>query len=247
MGGTIRATALATAAVALLAAAGCGLRADERPQPIPRERLSPKLFEEGSEIPRGASSADIFVLTNQAGTTRLQPVTVPVAANQSRERVVLEALLAWTPTTTSGTSPRQFSRIPSGTALRDVRREGRVLTVDLSDFPIAGSGQAQAAAQIVYTADRIEGIDAVIFLVDGKAVAIPLGESSSTPGDPVEPGDFELDIEPSPTTTAAVPPLTTTTTATTAPPSSVAAAPAAPAARDDPTAARLTAIDPDPH
>jgi spore germination protein GerM len=184
-------------------AAGCGLRPDERPQPIPRERLDDKLFEEGADTAGGSQTATVYVLSTQGGSTMLVRTPVPMPSGQNRQRAVLEALLAWTPTGSQGSNPRYTSRIPNGTVLREVRRDGDVLTVDLADFTIAGTGQAQALAQIVYTATETEGIKGVVFTIDGKPVAVPLGERSSTPGQPLDRDDFSnLDLVPPTTTTA---------------------------------------------
>jgi hypothetical protein len=190
--------------LALVLAGGCGLRADERPQPIPRERLDDRLFEEGSGPPGGSLGATIYVVMNQGGAPKLFDLTLPTPFSQNRERAAIEALLGWTPTAVPGSSQRLTSRIPNGTVLREVRRDGATLTVDFDDFAIEGTGQALAAAQIVWTATELTGIDNVVFTIDGKPVAVPLGEKSSTPGEPLDRLDFaRLNLWPAPTTTTA--------------------------------------------
>jgi spore germination protein GerM len=228
-------TLAALAALAVLAlAGGCGLRADEVPQPIPRERLDDRLFEDGSGPPGGSLAATIYVLLNQGGTPRLAEVTVPTLFSQNRERAAIEALLGWTPSAVPGSTQRLTSRIPNGTVLRDVRRDGPTLTIDFDDFSIEGTGQALAAAQVVWTATELVGIDDVVFTIDGKPVAVPLGEKSSTPGEPLDRTDFaRLNLGPVPTTT-------------TVPPDPPASSPSPPAAAtttsDDPPAATGAAV-----
>jgi spore germination protein GerM len=215
--------------LALLAVAGCGLRADERPEPIPRERLDDSLFEESSgEAAGAAAAATIYVLSTQGGRARLVGLSVPTRNSESRDWAVLEALLGWTPSTVPGTGQQLTSRIPSGTVLKHLRRENGVLVVDLADFPIAGLGQTQAAAQIVWTATALPGVRGVVFTIDGKTVALPLKERSSSPGDALDRDDFaRLDLEPSPPGTAPAP--STTPAPTPSAPTSGAVSGAAPA------------------
>jgi hypothetical protein len=211
-----RGLVVAVVAVAALAPA-CGLRADERPQAIPRERLDERLFAETGE-PAGGGANGIWVLSNQGGSAHLVPTRVNVPNSGDRERAVLEALLAWAPSGPPGTGPRLTSRIPYGTVLRGLHHDGNVLTVDLSNFSIEGPGQVQALAQIVYTATDLPGIDLVTFTIDGKPVAVPIDDQSSTPGARLGKDDFRT-IGPEPTTgttAPATPPVATSPT--TAPP-----------------------------
>lgn len=215
-----------TALVALTG--GCGLRADELPQPIPRERLDERLFQEGSDSPAGSRWASIFVLSNRDRNPRLVSVDVPVPGGQRYERAVLETLLAWSPDRNRSPDLRLTSLIPSDTTLRSVQVDGDVLSVDLANLTIEGTGQAQALAQIVYTATAIPGISYVRFSIDGKQVAVPLEDKTSSPGARLSRDDFPA-LRPEPTTT-------TTEGSTTSEGSTTTGASASPSTRPPPTA-----------
>jgi Sporulation and spore germination len=202
-------------------AAGCGLKSDERPQPIPRERLDESLFREGADGPSGGRWARIYVISSQERVPHLVHVDLQIAGSQDYDRAVIEALISWVPPTDRGGNLRLSSLIPYGTTLREVRRDGEgVLTVDLANLTIEGPGQAQALAQIVYTATAITGIDYVRFAIDGKPVAVPLDERSASPGARLSRRDFA----------ALDPELATPTTTTTAEPDASAGPPSTAAA-----------------
>jgi hypothetical protein len=199
-------------------AAGCGLRADDEPTQIPDSDLDYRLFREGTEPPADGRWARIYVLSNQTRPPHLAFVDVRVPSAPGYERAVLQALIEWESPADQGGDRRLTTLIPTGTTLRDVRRDGDgVLTVDLANLTIEGPGQAQALAQIIYTATDIAGIDYVRFALDGKPVVVPLESRTAPAGARLSRRDFpELDPDRSPTTTA-LPPLPATPT--TAPPS----------------------------
>ena len=67
------------------------------------------------------------------------------------------------------------SSIPIGTELRGVTEEGGVARIDLSsDFAAVGGRQELlAVAQVVLTATGIEGVDAVVFELEGNPTDVP--------------------------------------------------------------------------
>jgi hypothetical protein len=197
--------ALLVALAVVGASAGCGLRADERPQPIPRDRLDDRLFQEGGDAPAGSRPARIYVLSSQGGEQQLVSVAVQVTGSERYERAVLDTLLAWTPPSDRGGNLRLSSLIPYGTKLRDVHLDGDVLTVDLANLTIEGPGQAQALAQIVFTATEIPGIMYVRFAIDGKPVAVPLDENNTTAGARLTRDDFAKLSDPPTTSTTSAP------------------------------------------
>jgi hypothetical protein len=215
--GAARPVAVTILVLALIATA-CGLRADEQPQPIPRNRLDNRLFEESSDATAG-QRARIYVITSVDSTPRLTPVSAPVPPSLPYVRAVIEALLIWTPSDRSGDQGLS-SRIPYGAGLNGIRQDSDVLTVDLSNFTIEGAGQTQAFAQILFTATEIPGINSVRFVVDGRPVGVLLNEGSSDPGARLRRQDFPS-LAPLPQTTTTRRPTTTTT--------AVAPEPAAPA------------------
>jgi hypothetical protein len=207
---------------------GCGLRPDEQPQLIPRERLDDRLFHEEGSDTRAGGGPGIYVLSNQGEEPRLYRVDVPVPPGASTERtarVLLEALLAWAPPSDGGGNARLRSLIPNGATLEDVHLDGDTLTVDLSNVKVEGPGQAQALAQLVYTATETDPIAYVRFTVDGKPVAVPLASGNTEPGAKLRRSDFDV-YDPG--------------SATTQPAQSVPPAPAAPAPSTPPTTPAVT-------
>ena len=92
-----------------------------------------------------------------------------------------------------------------------MRRDGSLLTVDLTNFSVEGPGQTAAVAQIVYTATDLPGVGSVRLLINGKSVAVPLDDKGSTPGARLVRSDFPA-LEPeSPTTTSTSSPAPGTT------------------------------------
>jgi hypothetical protein len=202
------AAVLALVAVILTALGGCGLRSDENPEPIPRERLD-ELFREGAGA-SGGTIARIYVFTTlDGGALRLVGQPVQVQSNTGSgtpgngtvdEKALLQALVSWVPPTGQ---TRLTTLIPFGTTLRDVRREGNgVLTVDLGNMPIEGPAQVNALAQIVFTATDIPGVSHVRFLIDGQPASVPLAAPSARLSRKAFPG-LEQEQGPAPSTTAA--------------------------------------------
>jgi hypothetical protein len=183
---------LALGALALAMAssvAGCGLRADDHPEEIPPDRLNPLLFQKNTDAQPWGKPADLYVMATNDDIARLVRYTVRVPAGPYEE-MVLDALLAWVPPDETTESRRLTSSIPHGMGLRSATRSADELVVDLTDLTIQGPGQVQALAQIVYTATAMAGIDGVRFAVDGKPLAVPLGDTTSAPGARVGRSDF---------------------------------------------------------
>jgi hypothetical protein len=212
---------LAAAVVAALAVGGCGLRPDDKPQAISRDQLDPTLFQDKAPGSVGSGTTKIYVLNNQGREPRLEAVPVLVDTGD-RYRSLLEALLAWT-TPSEGPFARYSSLIPHDTTLRAVRRDGDLLEVDLSNLIVEGPGQSAAVAHLVYTATDLPGIRAVRLLINGKPVAVSLGDKSSEAGarlgrgdlrdfDPEQPDDPATGMTGS-TTGTSEPPTTTPTPA----------------------------------
>ena len=77
------------------------------------------------------------------------------------------------------------SFIPPATELISARTQGQVLTINLSGgiTELSGQNLAQAVAQIVYTANELDGVEAVQLRVDDEELAWPKasGETTSDP------------------------------------------------------------------
>jgi hypothetical protein len=206
--------------VAALAGAGCGLRPDDKPQAISQDQLDPTLFGERSQTTVGSGSTKIYVINGQGGDPRLEAIPVQIDTGD-RYRSLLQALLAWSPPS-EGPYARLSSPIPRGTTLKEVRRDGDLLTVDLNSLSVEGPGQTAAVAQIVYTATDLPGIHWVKLLINSKPVAVPLDDKSSEIGAHLGRADlprFDPDRPPTSESTAGTtagtvePPTTTPTPA----------------------------------
>ncbi len=83
------------------------------------------------------------------------------------------------------------SSIPAGTRLRGISLEGTVAQVDLSsDFAaVGGEQELLAVAQVVLTATRVEGVESVVFALDGVRTDVPVS-SGALEGDPVSELDY---------------------------------------------------------
>lgn len=116
-----------------------------------------------------------------------EPQLVPVAHEVSSDRPLLDALT----NLLGGTAdPALATAIPLGTQLNDVSVADGVATVDLSaefETGVNAFGARASLAQVVYTATRFPGVDAVRFLIDGGSVesfrgeGIPLTDLLSRP------------------------------------------------------------------
>lgn len=88
------------------------------------------------------------------------------------------------------------SSIPIGTELREVTEEGGVARIDLSsDFAVVGGRQELlAVAQVVLTATGIEGVDAVVFELEGTPTDVPT-PSGALADHPVTAEDYTTLLE----------------------------------------------------
>lgn len=176
----------AAALAAALALGACGVGTDDEPHEISSDN-----------VPEG-------ILGDQAharprpGTEAGQPVTVwfiqtvdddvhlvardRLVARPPTEAGVLEALLSDGP----DESERAFditTAIPSATMLASPpERAGNVLTIDLTDgiYEVMGDELRNAFAQLVCTADEIEGVGSVRFEVEGEAIAALDGNAAQS-------------------------------------------------------------------
>ncbi len=128
-----------------------------------------------------AATVDVFFVqfdpTSHRGT--LVPVRRPASSAEAdgRLRAALEALLA----SPSSDERRRgiVSEVPGGTALRGVRIENGVVSVDLTAAFARGGGSASMLArvwQVVYTATQFREASQVQILLDGRRVEALGGE-----------------------------------------------------------------------
>ncbi|HEY8523337.1 MAG TPA: GerMN domain-containing protein [Acidimicrobiales bacterium] len=183
-----------TAAVALALTlvlgvlAGCGVSTDDQPQEISGSNV-PDAFDEPTTTNQATAQpgeeVQVFLLHDEGGEVKLVPRPRHVARTPT-DAAVLEALLLEGPTT----EERERSittAIPRSTRLASPpeRLPGGILRIDLSAgfFEVAGDDLRNAYAQVVCTANYIEGVRAVEFAIEGERVGAfdGAGQSSNRP------------------------------------------------------------------
>ena len=152
-------------AVVLLAATGCGIESDSTPRDVgANERsLIPNALTEGDAA--GGTSRIYLVAPAEAGDPSLlrsTPRDVEAGAAP-----LITSLLAGP--NDEELASRLVTNIPQETELLSTRSSGDVLFVDISPeiTDLSGELLVLAVAQIVFTADEIEGVRAVRLRVDG--------------------------------------------------------------------------------
>lgn len=164
-----------------VAGAGCGVGTQDGPTPVDARAAAANR----PAAPNGSASVLYFVRDD-----RLTPV---LRRTSSDERSRLAALL-------DGVTPEEATRgvrdaLPVSIELRDVRRSGSMLTVDVhGDLGEATAAeQTLAVAQIVFTATEpasgVTPASDVQLLVDGTAVEVPRADGSLT-GNDLDRSDF---------------------------------------------------------
>ncbi len=164
--------ALLACVAGLLTLSACGVGVQDEPTPIGASAAAAGR----PQAPNGPASVLYF-----ARDDRLAPV---LRRTSSDERSRLTALL-------DGVTPEEAARgvrdaLPASIQLRDVRRTGALLTVDVhGDLGEATAAeQTLAVAQIVFTATEpavgVAPATDVQLLVDGTAVEVPRADGSLT-------------------------------------------------------------------
>jgi spore germination protein GerM len=179
---------LAPAVLAAALVAGCGVSTDDQPQEISRSNV-PEGFDDDvaattdatDGTPRPGQIVGIFLLHEEAGEVTLirRRRRVPVEPTDS---AILEALLLEAPTRAERRASITTA-IPSTTRLASTpERVDGVLVIDLSDgfFEVSGDDLRNAYAQVVCTADEIDGVRAVEFEIEGRRQDAFDGDGQST-------------------------------------------------------------------
>lgn len=175
----VRLVALATV---LLAGVGCGLQPDDLPRDIAEDQRG-DLSEVGSvgdDSPVGGRRIFLVSADSTGSAALLRSVPRDVGASPTE---VLTALLAGPTVTEQATRLR--SAIPQGTLLVDVEFVSQgTLQVDLSSaiFDATGDSLIDAVAQVVYTANELEGVEQVLLRVDGQPQQWPRGDGALVNG-----------------------------------------------------------------
>jgi hypothetical protein len=177
--------AAAVVAGALLTA--CGLPKDGAPRALAKRDVPFSLLASSTtSVPAGTPQGTVTVHLFFLQGPHLQSVNREVRTSGADE--VLTSLLGGV-TETDG---EVRSDIPKGTQLVKTTRQGNVLVIELTPEITAsaqGPIQKNAFAQIVYTADQLNGVFGVRFKVHGEYVKVPTDNGASDA--PVFPVDFD--------------------------------------------------------
>lgn len=118
----------------------------------------------------------VYLMVNETGNDyRPGPFLVPVVRDATGDDLTaaLTALLSGATEDEQQMIPAMSTAIPEGTQLLDTAVVDGVATINFTDKFAASAGSFAAMAslaQVVYTATRFEGIDSVLFELDGTPV-----------------------------------------------------------------------------
>ncbi len=133
-----------------------------------------------------APKVQAFLVKSNGDNEVLVPVEVaePQDATKADEaRNLIQRLIALQPEQSKATADLQ-NAIPSSVRVLHSRLAGTVLDLDVSNLSnVVLTQQRRAFAQIVFTATGLAGIESVRFSINGRAVQVPL-DNSSNPGQP---------------------------------------------------------------
>ena len=161
-------------AASILTLGACGIQTDSAPREVPVEERA--LASGGSAAGTDASGADRIYLVAPGEERLLRSVPRDAAL---REDLITILLLG----PNDDESAAQYSTfIPPSTQLISARSKGQILILDLTNeiADLTGQSLSQAIAQIVYTANEIDGIEAVQLKVEGEDLAWPKSDGDTT-------------------------------------------------------------------
>jgi spore germination protein GerM len=186
-------TPIAVLGAALLGGAvlgGCGIPADSEPRAITEEQIpdaTSTTLDVGDEDQ--TLSVDLYFTRFDGNRDVLTTIEheVPTGGESGRPTpaTVLEALLGGVPADDTS-DPAVVTKIPADTSLASQPElNSGIVTVDLDNGirGVQGDGARLAFGQMVCTVDALDGVDGVVFEIEGDPV-YPLmgdGETSSAP------------------------------------------------------------------
>ena len=167
--------AMAVAATAVMASA-CGISPAATPTDVPVGERSLAI---GADTSAGIASgeSEIYLVTGN-DPRQLRSVN----RDAGTRLALLEAVIAGP--TEDESAALLSSALPPDTSVNAVRQVGTVLYIDLSAdiADLSGDGLLLAVAQLVHTADRIDGIETVQLTVADERFPWPRSDSSTTTG-----------------------------------------------------------------
>lgn len=163
--------AIATTAFASMVwtLAGCAIQADSGPRDIPADDDARGAIESSAEGGEATGEGRIYLLAPNGGEQVLRTVL-------RNSKDLLQQLV-------QGPNQQEVSaglstEVPPTIVINDVRFDGSVYVVDISDGinELTGANLRLAVAQIVFTASEIPGTESVAIRVDGQSQSWPNGD-----------------------------------------------------------------------
>jgi hypothetical protein len=171
---SIRRRAITTLGIAAVALTGCGLRPDAAPREVPDAQRADRVV---VAVGGAASGASRIYLVGPGEDRLLRSVPREPEEGEHPISVLLRG--------PNETEVGFGSAIPATLEIRDIRQQGSRLLLDVTPelLGLSGSGLIQALAQIVYTANEIDGVLSVAIQVEGEPKAWPTADLTTTTGD----------------------------------------------------------------
>jgi len=185
-------------AAAITGLTGCGIPNDSKARPIDREALPSQLVSSPTTTtPTNPGAPDervtLYLVGSAGDTQRLMAVPADIGTVSDPNdlpRRTIEALIAQQPKSSGGAGD-QTNAIPPTVGVLSATVADGVLELDLSDLgSVELTRQRLAAAQIVFTATALPGIDSVRFMINGQPGAVPLDDQASTAGQAITRQDY---------------------------------------------------------
>jgi hypothetical protein len=178
--------------VATVLLAACGIQSDASPRDVPDNERS--LVNLAGSSGSAASGADRIYLAGPGDDRALRSVTRDAASPQDLIRILLLG-------PNDDEIAAQYSTfIPPNAELNSATTQGEFLLVDLNDAITELTPQSlmQAIAQIVYTANELDGIEAVKLTVDNERLSWPTpnGDTTTAPLRIYDYPNFEQTAQP---------------------------------------------------
>jgi spore germination protein GerM len=173
----MRSWALLPVGLILATITACSIQPEASPRDVPQEQRDVFANRETGDEAAGSNTIYLLVPSDPDEPQRLRSVSRDVPTTPAS---ILRSLFAGP--NTDERDERLDTAIPAGLELLSTRTVGQVLTVDVVDAfdELTADGLRFAVAQIVSTADGIEGVRAVQLQIDGEPRVWPLGNGELT-------------------------------------------------------------------
>lgn len=163
--------------VVLLSLGACAIQVDETARPVPERERGQFGTQESGDVAAGSNR--IFLLAPQSGDAeaRLRSVRRDVVSDPEE---IFRSLIAGPNDAERDNGLASF--LPDGIELQSARLRGRTLTVSVNDVFDGLTPEAfrLAVAQLVATANEIDGVQNLLLQIDGANSSWPLGDGQNT-------------------------------------------------------------------